>query len=389
MALGLAKYHQVTVATRANNRPVIERALAEYPGPIPRFLYIDPSSWVLKLKAIGILPVQLFYVFWQMAVARQLKRTECAFDIVHQLTFNSFEVPPFAFSGTKSIRVWGPVGGGQTVPSGLLRAFGPAAQVKEWLRNLRVKLSAKSPWVRRSLASCSLVLFANHETRKLLESGCHQMTGMMTDVGVDVKKFAVRANTQSSSHMVFLCVGNIEARKGVFPLLDAFRSLVESQPEAELRFVGDGPLLNTLRQKASKAGLGNQVVFTGKVGHGAIAHEFASADIFVFPSLRDTSGTVVLEAMATGLPVICFDHQGAALMVGKECGIKVRANDYTEAVSSLRDAMTSMIQNEEQRRDFGFKARASVESVHDWSSKVARIHAYYMELLNRSSHTKS
>ena len=76
-------------------------------------------------------------------------------------------------------------------------------------------------------------------------------------------------------------------------------------------------------------------------------------------------------------------------MVGKECGIKVRANDYTEAVSSLRDAMTSMIQNEEQRRDVGFKARASVESVHDWSSKVARIHAYYMELLNRSSHTKS
>lgn len=381
MALGLSGIHDVTVATRANNRRVIERFLDRHDGPAPQFLYVDPPSWVLKWKALGIMPVQVFYVFWQRAVARALQRHDAPFDILHQLTFNSFEVPPLAFHGASGIKIWGPAGGGQTVPSDLRRAFGRVGGFKEALRNLRVRLSARTPWVKAVLRQCSLVLFANHETRGLLAPECSCESDMMIDVGVDVEKFRPPSREkQDGGKITLLSAGRIEGRKGVVPLLDAFERLARRCDQVELRFVGTGPMLAALRNEVTKRGLDERVVFTGAVSHDMMNREFSRADLFVFPSLRDTSGAVVLEAMAMELPVICFDHQGAALMVEDDCGIRIPASTYDAAVESLAEAMDTLAGDPEMRRRFGRNGRKAVRCKHDWSVKVARISSFYRSL---------
>ncbi|MFZ9937795.1 MAG: hypothetical protein ACO3JG_12185, partial [Luteolibacter sp.] len=159
MALRLAARHEITVATRANNHGSVEAVLSDAPeDKRPRFLYLDPPAWALWLKARGIMPTQLFYFFWQQTVAKHLRDSDVRFDILHQLTFNSFEVPPLAFATTSGFKIWGPVGGGQTTPIGLLRAFSPIDRLKEIWRTRRVTISSKTPWVRKALGNIHMVL---------------------------------------------------------------------------------------------------------------------------------------------------------------------------------------------------------------------------------------
>jgi glycosyltransferase involved in cell wall biosynthesis len=382
MALGLAQFHEVTVATRANNRPVIERFLKGYSGLPPRFIYIDPPVWALKLKARRIMPVQLFYGLWQREIARALKTRGESFDILHQLTFNSFEIPPLAFHGANGVKVWGPMGGGQTVSFGMLKAFGLIGGLKEWMRNVRVRISANSPLCARILRNCSLVLFANNETRKLLATRCRCNTGMMIDVGVDITKFTPPLNRPVRDKIILLSAGSLEGRKGVILLIQAFECLSREHLNVELRIVGNGPLRDELQRHVAKRGLANRVVFTGSVTHDLMSREFAEADVFVFPSLRDTSGAVVLEAMAMGLPVVCFDHQGAALMVEDGCGIKVPLDGIKRSVRELRNALDRMIRDRELRQSCGRNGRQAVAASHDWKVKVDRISGYYQRIIN-------
>ena len=391
MALGLAREFDVTVATRVNNREVIERFLESHSGPKPRFIYVEPPRWALALKKRRILPVQVFYALWQWQLARELKearRLGGGFDLIHQLTFNSFEMPPLAFFGSKAIKVWGPIGGGQSVPFGFLSSFGLIGGIKEGIRNFRVKISAWSPFCRSVLRRCSLVLFANEETQKLLSGACTAKTGMMIDVGVDISKFAAADRASTNDGKIILCAGRLEGRKGTMLLLEAFEKLVASQEGLQLRIVGDGPRRDVLEKYMRDRGLSERVVFTGPLAHGLMAKELADAAIFVFPSLRDTSGTIVLEAMSTCLPVVCFDHQGARIMVGEEGGLTVEASSRTAAVDGLRDAMSTLLADEQMAWSIGTKSRELVMAQHDWASKVERISAYYRELFEDASSNK-
>jgi glycosyltransferase involved in cell wall biosynthesis len=380
MALGLAKFHNVTVATRANNRTTIEKFLATYCAPAPDFMFVDPPSWTLKLKKRGLMPVQLFYLFWQIEVARMIKSRTDDFDILHQLTFNSFEVPPFAFHSCKATKVWGPIGGGQTVPTGMLRAFGCIGGVKEWMRNMRVRLSAANPLVTRTLRQCSLVLFANEETKNLLSKHCTGNIGSMVDVGVDEDKFMASPNRTKENHLTLLSAGRLENRKGVLVLIDAFADLAKKYPHLRLRMVGTGPLYNKILRRIDRLQISNSVTLTGSVDHDVMQREFAAADLFVFPSLRDTSGAVVLEAMATGLPVACFDHQGAALMVKADCGTKAIAHEFNEAISTLHNAIERLVADSDFRKDCGHHAMESITSIYDWKSKSLLISDHYHSL---------
>jgi glycosyltransferase involved in cell wall biosynthesis len=238
VALGLSAFHRVTVATRANNRASIEKFINNYSGSKPEFIYIDPPNWALCLKRYNVMPVQFFYLLWHLYLKKELSCKNISFDIIHQLTFNSFEIPPLVFNSLRGIKIWGPIGGGQTVVLGALRAFGLSGFFKEALRNLRVKLSRYAPWTRTTLCSSDLVLFANPETKNLLSAAFSSNTGMMIDVGVNCDAFHPPIRRADSSKIILLTAGRLESRKGTILLIKAFHKLRDQYPNMELRIVG-------------------------------------------------------------------------------------------------------------------------------------------------------
>jgi glycosyltransferase involved in cell wall biosynthesis len=148
--------------------------------------------------------------------------------------------------------------------------------------------------------------------RELAAAGFHNLT--IVGRGVDAEFFAParrRSGLRQSwgardDAPVFLAVGRIAAEKNVELALRAFDAARRERPEAQLVVVGDGPARGRLEAAYP------QVHFAGVRRDADLAAHYASADVFLFPSLTDTFGNVVMEALASGLPVVSFDCAAAA-----------------------------------------------------------------------------
>jgi glycosyltransferase involved in cell wall biosynthesis len=114
--------------------------------------------------------------------------------------------------------------------------------------------------------------------------------------------------------LVLLCVGRLAQEKNIELVCHAFEAIRASGVDARLVLVGDGPLRASLQRQCSDARLAGV-----RRGDDLAAH-YASADLFLFPSLTETFGNVVPEAMASGLPVVAFDCASAAQLVTPDNG---------------------------------------------------------------------
>lgn len=384
MAIGLSRFCSVTVATRANNREIIEAELSKIPTNNLTFIYIDPPIIFIKLKKWGLLPTQLFYFFWQVSLARMLRNGDKIddYDIIHQLTFNSFEVPPFAFlKKSKAQYVWGPIGGGQRVPLNHLALFGFKGGLLEFLRNLRVAVSSLNPLCILALRNSAIVYFANLETRHLLGRWCGGEVEMMIDVGANTQMFQPRSEkTRDNEIPIILFGGRLEGRKGAMLLLRTILQLVETNKAFECRIVGGGPDKDKIERFIDRHHLGDYVKLLGVVPHDQMIQEFGHADIFIFPSMRDTSGAIVLESMATSLPCVCLDHQGAALMVNEDSGMKVRPAGISQMTDDLSGCLFKLLDQPELRASYGHEARKRVMREYDWSVRHEKTIKSYRKL---------
>ncbi|SNS14511.1 Glycosyltransferase involved in cell wall bisynthesis [Humidesulfovibrio mexicanus] len=133
-----------------------------------------------------------------------------------------------------------------------------------------------------------------------------------------------------------LYVGRVSREKSLDVLAEAFRLVHAHRPDARLVVVGDGPYLEEMR--AATADL--PVVFTGYLSGEALAQAYAGSDLFVFPSATDTFGNVVLEAQASGLPVVVTSAGGPreAMQPGRT-GLVVEPGDPAALAMSVLDLM--------------------------------------------------
>ena len=189
--------------------------------------------------------------------------------------------------------------------------------------------------------------------------------------GVDTEQFAPawrsadlrRAWGCGADDLVALYVGRIAAEKNLTLALAGFRALQQTCPTARFVLVGDGPERQTLQRQHP------DLIFAGaRVGAELAAH-YASGDLFLFPSLTETFGNVVTEAMASGVPVIAFDYAAAReyLRSGVN-GVTVAFNDQAAFVQACRASVT----DRERLRRLGHEARASALNL-GWERVLERV----------------
>ncbi|MGM0703282.1 MAG: glycosyltransferase family 4 protein [Pseudomonadota bacterium] len=167
-------------------------------------------------------------------------------------------------------------------------------------------------------------------------SPAHRDPQLRTQWGVD-------AHTPVALH-----VGRLASEKNLPLLEESFRALLEARPDMALVIVGDGPARARLETALPDAH------FTGFVPREALSRYYASADLFVFPSLSETWGNVVLEAMASGLAVIAYRHAAAAELITPEYqGLLVTPGDAT----AFREAAVTLCQQPARSARLGRAAR--------------------------------
>jgi glycosyltransferase involved in cell wall biosynthesis len=331
--------HRIHVLTRSNNREAIE-ATDTFLSSAVTFHYYDLPRWCQRWKHWpgGLYP---YYLLWQIGAsrrARQLHR-EIRFDLVHHVTFASFRQP--SFMGTLGIPfLFGPVGGGEGTPR-LFRVSMPLpARIAEVIRSTENHFVPLDPLMRRTFSSARAILCTTSQTLACVPRRFHNKCRVQLAIGIDPSQIS-SSERDALSPPHFLFVGRLLAWKGLHLAFRALQLVRAAVPDATLRVIGSGRDESWLKAQAASAGVSDAVEWTAPIPHPEIACAYQQSVALVFPSLHDSGGMVTLEALASGLPVICLDLGGPASIVSPQSGIVVSARNSDEArvVHDLAQAM--------------------------------------------------
>ena len=211
--------------------------------------------------------------------------------------------------------------------------------------------------------------------------------------GVDSEKFYLRQQTKTditpegflpNSPIVVGTVGRIAEVKNQKLLVNGVKFLIEKRPElkAHLRLVlvGDGPLYSSLKDYVTEIGLSDLVWMAGD--RDDVAELMQLMDVFVLPSLAEGISNTVLEAMATGLPVIATNVGGNPELISEgENGRLVKVGDE----EGLAEAIGGLVDNPALRAEMGKKGIDRVKSIFNWQRAVSEYLGVYDELLGISA----
>jgi glycosyltransferase involved in cell wall biosynthesis/predicted metal-dependent phosphoesterase TrpH len=197
------------------------------------------------------------------------------------------------------------------------------------------------------------------------------------DRGVDLSRFdpALRDETLLPGRRTVLYAGRLTSEKGLELLADAFLAARRRDPQLHLVLAGGGPEEAGLRER-----LGEHATFLGWLDGLELARVYASADAFLFASVTDTFGQVILEAQGSGLPVVAVDAGGpSSLIAHGETGL-LTAADPDALAAALCGVTSTPLLAERLRR----VALASV-GARTWAASLARLAAGYDAALARTT----
>jgi glycosyltransferase involved in cell wall biosynthesis len=248
-------------------------------------------------------------------------------------------------------------------------------------------------WIKRFALSRVAACTANSAyTRLQIMNALDRIPVRVVPMGVDLTAFpsardtSVRAELRISGEMV-LFVGRLVQKKGVHDLLAAMHYVLERFPETTLVVIGDGSQRKKLEDLASKLGIARSVRFLGKLPHAQLPRFYATADLFVGPSVVDGSGdteglgVVFLEAAAAGLAMIGTSVGGIAdILIHDATGLIVEPGSPME----LADAISRLLKDSGLRLRLGAAARSRVLQQFSWTYVAKEFSNLFEGILHRN-----
>ena len=370
--------HQVWVLTRKNNNDTINDYWSKNNKPDNlNFIYYDVPKWLSWWKKGGR-GVRIYYFLWQIGaffVARSAHKS-ASFDQVQHITFVSVRQPSFmGFLGIPFL--FGPVGGGESTPIYLRKHFSIKGKFKDYLRDVANFLVKIDPFMHLTFLKAGKIYVTSEQSKFVIPKIYHRKVLISLAIGSDSRKNKAASSNVKSHHDKFkvLYVGRFEYWKGMGIGLHAFSALQKKNSNATLTMVGSGPDKKNWKKQAYQLGIHN-IEWIEWLPQEQLSILYKKHDIFLFPSLHDSGGMVVLEAMAEGLPVVCLDLGGPGVMVDDSCGIKIDVDglDEKEVIDKLCEAILDFSSNSEKRVKLIEGALNKAKGM-SWKSTVEQVYS--------------
>ena len=386
----LAREHEVTLVTHVRNREAL--AAAGAPLAASRVVYIDTEWFAGPLYRLSrrLFPFSEHNVFmlssldyflfdfqaWRTLAARM--RGGERFSLVHRVTPITLAAP--SWLGRLGLPVvLGPLNCGLGTPEG----FGSVLKKDAvWLTRLR-GIGQAAAALSGATRHAARILTATRATLASVPSRLRPRCRMMVENGVDLDRFrdSVWPHRPSwTNPLRVLFVGRLVPFKGVGMLLEAAAQLLRSGQPIEATIVGSGPMEQAWRAQAAALGIDRVVRFAGALPAEQVAAEMARCHVFCLPSVRESGGAVLLEAMACARPVIAVGFGGPAEIVDEQVGRLLAPVSPQQVSADLALALADVCADPEGWRRRGIAGRRRAERMFSWSAKVAGVAAVYDEL---------
>ena len=369
-AAELGRHHEVTVVTDVTRRVLVEASGVQLP-PNVHVVYFRPA-W-LHAVPLNSTTAPLLYAAWQFGLlpfARRLQR-ERRLELAIHCTYGVFRHP--SFLGYLGIPfVFGPVGGGEDAPLALKRSIGGREKIKELLRALLNKAALLDPFLWAAYAKSTLILAKTEDTRQALPWPFRKRAIVYPEIGIDAPLGVQTRVRQPGEPLRVLFAGRLLGWKGAHLAIRAVAEAVSQGVSVEFTLLGKGPFEAELRKVAAAVGLHDRICWISHLPQQELFALYQSMHCFLFPSLHDSSGNVVLEAQAFGLPVICLDIGGPVTLVTPETAIAVSTQNRDEkgVVHGLAEAIRQLNNDEPNRLAMSKKALDRVRREMSWESRA-------------------
>ncbi len=374
-----ARGYEVTVITARPERdrtPALDEAVNVNQLPLNRLergLMSVPGGYYLG------------YRLWHRRVFQLAVRlhAEQPFDLAHHVSFCGYREPSDLWKLGVSF-VWGPIGGTQAFPVRFLALLGPVAAAREVIRNVAnfVQLRCDVRVHRAARATVGL-LAANREVARDITRAWGIASLVQLETGVDVGRPVQGKRRDPSEPLKILWSGRLQPWKGLPLLLKALARL-PAEARYELRILGQGPCARQWRRLATRLGINAHIQWCGWPDYAGQLPQYEWADVFAFTSLRDTSGTGLLEALAAGAPIIGLNHQGAADIMTEDCAVAVDASTPRTAIDGFRDAIERLAADRIRLQSLSAAAIRRAECF-SWNNQWELMRAVYRRALKRDA----
>lgn len=349
-AAALAELHDVTLVARSQVEPALRRGNGAFRAIEVVRMPLLESIWAWALRRVFKYNYDThvltafrypFSLAFECRAWRQLRRRIVAgeFDVVLRLLPMTAVLPsPFAFFLRKGPIpfVIGPLQGGLPWPPG----FSQVESQRQWISGLR-NLYRLMPFARSTFRHAAAIIAGSSQTYAEL-AGYSEKLFFVPEPGISLSACSGDSRTQDNgAKLDLIFVGALVPRKACDLALRAAAPLLQTDL-ARLAVLGDGPERKRLEQLAKSLEIEKAVSFSGWVKHADVLRRLRSADVLLFPSVRDNGAGIVFEALASGAVPVVVDFGGPGDMIHAGIGCKVPLTNENDVVFRMQKLLRNL-----------------------------------------------
>lgn len=271
----------------------------------------------------------LYYFIWQRKAYYLAKSLEINYDVIHVYSLSDFRSPGKWYKFGNAFKIFGPVGGGQICPKTLNEYDDKQGLIREKINemfkfNLLYKIHVNR---------YDKVFVCNAETQKYIKSSIFLPDVPLNDdlVNLDIDKQSLDNKRSLDDQFNIIFVGRLINKKGLLFMIDILDNLKE-KCNFKCLIYGDGEQKEILRKKVEMKKLDNYIKFMGKIPYSKISDAYKNGDVFILPSLRESGGSVLIEALAHKLPIVALDMSLCHELSKQQCGLFVDCSNSKEKI---------------------------------------------------------
>jgi glycosyltransferase involved in cell wall biosynthesis len=386
----LARRLPTTLVTHVRNRETLQRAGA--PLPHSDVVFIDTEWFAGPLYRLAsrlfprsehavFLVSSLDYFVYDWQAVRQLqpgRHNGARWDVVHAVTPVSTVAPTRLHRLGRPV-ILGPLNSGLGTPPAFRDIM---REESSWLYPIR-SLGRLLDVLFGSTRRAAVILTATRATRESIPRRYQHLCTAMLENGVDLTRFAATPwppGPAPDAPLRILFVGRLIPLKGI-PMLFEAVAQVRLEFPVTLTIVGDGPMRENWQAQARTRGLDHSVSFLGACSLDEVARQMQAAHVFCLPSVRESGGAVLLEAMASARPVVAISFGGPAEVVDDAVGRGIPPDGPEAVTAALAETFRDIVRHPDSWWQRGEEGRRRAEARYDWDAKITEAIGLYRQVM--------